>query len=35
MWMLTAYYWIEHRVLQLPMKELEKGPKELKGFAAP
>jgi hypothetical protein len=24
-------YWTEHKV---PMKELEKGPKELKGFAA-
>jgi hypothetical protein len=31
-WMLTAIHWMEHRD---PMKELEKVPKELKGFAAP
>jgi hypothetical protein len=30
--MLTAIHWIEHRI---PMQELEKGPKELKGFAIP
>jgi hypothetical protein len=29
--MLTVIYWMEHRV---PNEELEKVPKELKGFAA-
>jgi hypothetical protein len=29
--MLTVIYWMEHRV---PIKELEKAPKELKGSAA-
>jgi hypothetical protein len=30
--MLTAIHWAEHRV---PMKELKRVPKEVKGFAAP
>jgi hypothetical protein len=31
-WMITVVHWMEHRS---SMKELEKVPMELKGFAAP
>jgi hypothetical protein len=31
-WVLTAIHWTEHRV---PMEDLEKGPKELKGSVTP